>query len=73
MQLEPCRDVYVGDVGVGCIIFVWHVSCVKCAVPLHQSKFKGGGADMNLRGSNSNIRARGQIGRGGWWGREQKV
>ena len=26
---------------------------------------------MNLRGSNNNICARGQIGRGGWWGREK--
>ena len=28
---------------------------------------------MNLRGSNNNIRAQGQIGRGGWWGRQQKL
>ena len=34
-------------------------------MPLHQSNLKGGGADMNLWGSNNNIRARGQIGRGG--------
>ena len=33
VQLEPCRDVDVGDVGVGCIILAWHVSCVQCAVP----------------------------------------
>ena len=28
---------------------------------------------MNLRGSNYNIRARGQIDRGGWWGKYHKV
>ena len=33
VQLEPCRDVDVGDVGVGCIILAWNVSCVQCAVP----------------------------------------
>ena len=33
VQLKPCRDVNVGDVGVGCIILSWHVSCVQCAVP----------------------------------------
>ena len=33
VQLEPCRDVDVRDVGVGCIILAWHVLCVKCAMP----------------------------------------
>ena len=33
VQLEPCRDVDVGYVGVVCIILDLHVSCVKCAVP----------------------------------------
>ena len=28
---------------------------------------------MNIRVSNNNIPDRGQIGSGGWWGREQKV
>ena len=28
---------------------------------------------MNMRGSNNNIRDQGYIGRGGWWGREQKL
>ena len=33
VQLKLCRDVDVGDVGVGCIILARHVSCVQCAVP----------------------------------------
>ena len=33
VQLEPCRDVDVGDVDVGCIILSLHVSCVHCSVP----------------------------------------
>ena len=33
VQLEPCRDVDVGDVGIGCIILAWNFSCVQCAVP----------------------------------------
>ena len=33
VQLKPVRDVDVGDVGVGCIILAWSVSCVQCAMP----------------------------------------
>ena len=33
VQLEPCRDVDVRDVGVGYIILAWNFSCVQCAVP----------------------------------------
>ena len=32
VQIKPCRDVDVRDVGVGCIILAWNVSCVQFAV-----------------------------------------
>ena len=32
VQLEPCRDVDVGDVDVGSIILDWYVLCVQYAV-----------------------------------------
>ena len=73
VQFEPCRYVDVGDAGVGCIILAWHVLCVQCAVPWHQSNLKGGGADLNLRGSNNNIRAQGSLGRGGLVGQRADV
>ena len=72
----PYNDVIVTKlqmIGVGCIILAWHVLCMLCAVPWHQSNLKGGGGDINLWGSNNNIRTRGQIDRGGWWGIEKKV
>ena len=33
VQLKPCRDFDVRDVGVGCIILAWHVLFVQCAMP----------------------------------------